>query len=106
MQSGKIPNPSIYSTSYWNNYTKASRGRLNLTRQSAYSGGWVARTDAAHQFLQIHLGSEGYNVVTGIATQGREDADQWVTKYYLQYKGLEWYNYTEQGGKTFKVSTP
>lgn len=37
----------------------------------------------ARQWLQICLGNVAR--VTGIATQGRRDAHQWVTRYVLSY---------------------
>ena len=37
----------------------------------------------AHQWLQICLGNIAR--VTGIVTQGRRDAHQWVTRYVLSY---------------------
>ena len=43
--------------------------------------------------------------MTGIATQGRQDADQWVTAYYIYYgsdgvnfaKVKHWWNYVKVG---------
>ena len=53
-------------------------------RRIGYQGGsWIARKNDLNQWLQIDLG--GYTTLTRVATQGRSDADQWVTKYKLQY---------------------
>ena len=50
--------------------------------------------------------------VTGIATQGRQDADQWVTAYYLYVsadgvnfaKVKHWWNYVKVEKNTFSNS--
>ena len=47
--------------------------------------------------------------VTGIATQGRQDADQWVTAYYIYYssdgvyfaKVKYWWNYSVKVREVF-----
>ena len=49
----------------------------------------------ARQYLQINLGNIGR--VTGIATQGRRDAHQWVTRYMLSYgDGTKFVAYRER----------
>lgn len=65
-------------------------GRLNSMPQPAKSGGWKAGTDAAGEWLQIDLGS--VQEVDAVATQGRENSEDWVTSYDLQYSlnGRTW----------------
>ncbi|CAH3189056.1 unnamed protein product, partial [Porites lobata] len=46
-------------------------------------GAWCAITNDIYQWLQVDL--RKYTTVTRIATQGRSDWNQWVTKYRLQY---------------------
>ena len=50
-----------------------------------------------HQFLQIDMRVP--MKVTSIATQGRSDANQWVTKYMLSYSidGAHYTIYWSQG---------
>ena len=104
MQSGAIPDIRLSASSTLNSYTGASLARLNLTEQGNYSGGWVAGAQASSQYLQIVFDATD-TVLTAIATQGREDADEWVKKYYLRYKNSNWHNYKETGGIFDKVST-
>ncbi|XP_015749636.1 PREDICTED: retinoschisin-like, partial [Acropora digitifera] len=62
------------------------------------AGSWSSRANDANQWLQIDLGIQNAKV-TGLASQGRADADQWVTKYKLQYSpdGVHFYFYKEPG---------
>uniref|UniRef100_A0A3B3SU38 F5/8 type C domain-containing protein n=1 Tax=Paramormyrops kingsleyae TaxID=1676925 RepID=A0A3B3SU38_9TELE len=60
---------------------------------------WLSKFQDSSQWLQIDL--KEVNVVSGILTQGRCDADEWVTKYSLQYrsdKNLNWIYYKDQTG--------
>lgn len=44
---------------------------------------------------------EGVKVISGILTQGRCDADEWMTKYSIQYRtdeNLNWVYYKDQTG--------
>ena len=103
MQSGAIPDISLSASSTWNSYTGASLARLNLTERGNYSGGWVAGVQAPSQYLQIVFGATE-TVLTGIATQGREGANQWVKSYFLIYKNSNWHNYKETRGIAYTVS--
>ncbi|KXJ11058.1 Coagulation factor VIII [Exaiptasia diaphana] len=47
-------------------------------------GAWSAKTNVAGQWIQVDIASVA--VVTRVATQGRQDASQWVTSYYLEYR--------------------
>ena len=55
----------------------------------------VSRSNEANQWIQVALGS--YTKLTGIATQGWNEVDQWVTQYLLQYSddGVNFYYYKE-----------
>ena len=103
MQSGAIQDISLSASSTWNSYTGASLARLNLTERGNYSGGWVAGVQAPSQYLQIVFGATE-TVLTGIATQGREGANQWVKSYFLIYKNSNWHNYKETRGIAYTVS--
>ena len=51
------------------------------------------------QWLQIDL--REVSVVSGIMTQGRCDADEWITKYSIQHRTTEtlnWIYYKDQTG--------
>lgn len=60
---------------------------------------WLSKFNDQHQWLQIDLKEVG--VVSGILTQGRCDADEWITKYSIQYRTvdtLNWIYYKDQTG--------
>lgn len=60
---------------------------------------WLSKFQDNSQWLQIDL--KQVMVVSGILTQGRCDADEWVTKYSVQYRSddkLNWIYYKDQTG--------
>lgn len=75
--------------------------RLHRTRTGRYMGAWVARIRNSNQWLQVALGRP--MTITGIATQGRHDANQWVTRYLVAFSqdNMHFEYYMEYG--TFKV---
>ena len=82
-QSGRIKNNQITASSMWNRYHAAWLARLHRARRGKYIGSWSSRHNNHNQWLQVDF--RRYMKVTGIATQGRQDADQWVTAYRLYY---------------------
>lgn len=98
MENGNIQDDQITASSQWNSVTHGvTRARLNLLPSSG-AGGWVALQHTIHEWLQVDLRSH-YTSVTGLATQGRNDHGQWVTKYNVQYSidGVEFEYYKENG---------
>ena len=83
MQSGEIPDLALKSSSDYNQYFGAARSRLNKQTEGSYYGGWASKHADVGQWLQIDLGK--ITKITRIATQGRYDANWWVTKYKLSY---------------------
>lgn len=60
---------------------------------------WLSKFQDNSQWLQIDLTE--VMVVSGIMTQGRCDADEWITKYSVQYRSdekLNWIYYKDQTG--------
>lgn len=60
---------------------------------------WLSKYQDTNQWLQIDL--KEVKVVSGIITQGRCDADEWITKYSVQYRtreNLNWIYYKDQTG--------
>ena len=92
MEKGQIPDGNITASSERFSTHHAFQGRLNFKVDGAKvrRGAWTAWKTDVNQWLQVNLGSH-ITRVTGVATQGREDSDEWVTKYKLQYS-----NETEQ----------
>ena len=86
MEKGQIPDGNITASSERLYTHHAFQGRLNFKVDGARvkRGAWTARKTDGYQWLQVDLGSQ-FTRVTGVATQGREDSDKWVTKYKLQY---------------------
>jgi len=61
----------------------AARARLNIVRQGSLTGSWSARYNNNLQWLQLKLNK--VSKITAFATQGRQDYNQWVKSYKLQY---------------------
>ena len=105
MENGKITNNEISASSVYNSNTGASRARLNFIPSGGVSGGWVAAVEDDKPTLTITF-SYPFTRVTGIATQGRQDASQWVKTYRLRYskpngeKGF----YQDPGETLYKVN--
>ncbi|CAH3034577.1 unnamed protein product [Pocillopora meandrina] len=80
------------------------QGRLNSNATGDSGGSWSAGNNNSSQWLQIDLLDQRNNV-TRVATQGRHDASQWVTKYKLQHSkdGISFSFYREPGDTAVKV---
>ncbi|GAA6217815.1 retinoschisin [Lates japonicus] len=73
-----------------------NKARLN---NQGFGCAWLSKFNDQHQWIQIDLREVG--VVSGILTQGRCDADEWITKYSIQYRTvdtLNWIYYKDQTG--------
>ncbi|XP_072039690.1 uncharacterized protein [Amphiura filiformis] len=66
----------------------AYEGRLNY--QSGH-GAWIAGANDYDQWIAVDLGY--LQTVTGVVTQGRHGANQWVTSYTIEYSedGVTWF---------------
>ena len=91
VESGKISNSQITSSTAYHPRVAAVQGRLNG------AASWSARVKNRNQWIQIDLGRD--EVVTAIATQGRANANQWVTSYYVSYSldGKVFFSYKTKG---------
>ena len=85
MESGAIFDSQITASSVYTFKHAASNARLHFkgTENPLRRAGWAAKEKNTNQWLQVDL--QQTTRVIGIATQGRHDWDQWVTKYKLQY---------------------
>ncbi len=97
MENGTISDAQITGSSQWDANHAAIQGRLNFKAIPWSAGCWSAGSNDLHPWLQVDMGSQ-YTKVTRVATQGRNDYDQWVTKYKLQYSndGASFQYYREQ----------
>ncbi|KAK3734386.1 hypothetical protein QZH41_006205 [Actinostola sp. cb2023] len=102
MQSRAIPDARITASSMWDGNHAPAQGRLNYKPPRGHSGSWSSKHNRVGQWIQVDLNR--VTKVTGIATQGRTNANQWVTKYKLQYSldGKTFNNY--EGGKVFTAN--
>ena len=96
MENGDIFDRQITASSQLDANHSAIQGRLNLEATGNKAQSWSAISNDLSQWLQVDLGSPNTKV-TGVATQGRNDPPQWVTKYKLQYRDDEvnFHYYTE-----------
>ena len=85
MQSGDIPDSAITALSSANAVSYApSVGRLHfLSAGSGRYGSWAAGANNAQQWFQVDFGS--WTKVTAVATQGRQDSNQWVKTFSMSY---------------------
>ena len=83
MQNGRIRSTQVSASSSWDRNHGPSNGRLHLRRVGSRMGAWCARHNNRYQWYQVDFGRP--TRVVKVATQGRQDARQWVTQYYLSY---------------------
>ena len=104
MENGRISDGQINASTEHDRYHSAKRARLHIKTDGSKTGAWSAATNDANQWLQVDLGGN-VNIVTSVATQGRQDAPQWVKKYKLKYSddAANFQPYIEQGQTTIKV---
>ena len=101
MQDKRITDSQVTSSSMYNRGHGPWRARLQ-GRNRGGRGAWSARHNNRKQWIQVNLGT--ITRVKGVATQGRFDANQWVTSYRVSYSinGVKFYPYKE--GRNAKVS--
>ena len=100
MENGAISDGQICASSQLDSSHAFIQARLHFKATAGKAGSWSARSNDVNQWLQIDLASRNTNV-TRVATQGRNDSLQWVTKYKLQYSNDDVnYQYYKQQGQT------
>ena len=73
----RIRNGGFSASTYYNSALAPWHGRLN------HRWSWSGRQRNRKQWLQVYIGV--LTRVKGVATQGRQDANQWVKSYKLTY---------------------
>ena len=97
LENGNIPDSAITASSIANSYYRADQGRLQAQYESGGYGSWLAGTSNNQQWFQVDFGS--WTKVARVATQGRLNAAQWVTRFTLAYSydGVFYKDYVEEG---------
>ena len=104
VESGAISDRQMSASSQWDDYLAVSQGRLNVKAVPGKGGSWSAKDNDVSQWLQVDLGNP-HTKVTALATQGRNDYPQWVTKYKVQYSrdGVSFRYFMEEQSRTIRV---
>ena len=95
VEDGRIIDQEMQASSYYNYWLAPRHARLNQRRVGRKGAAWCAKRNNRAQWLQVDFGA--LTAVRRFATQGRQNADQWVTSYYLSYSrnGYKFARYTE-----------
>ncbi|XP_068705637.1 uncharacterized protein [Montipora foliosa] len=98
MESRGITDGQISASSQYDARHAPTKARLNYKPSVREPGAWSAGRRDKNPWLQIDLRNR-ITKVTRVATQGRPDIPQWVTKYKLQYSdnGKDFMNYKMKG---------
>ena len=98
MESGKIPDSALTSSSSWSSSWAPQTARLNRLLDGC---AWLSAsgTDPKKSWLQVDFGNE--TIVTGVATQGSCTEVQWVKSYVIWYSNdaVNWKYYKEGGAR-------
>ncbi|XP_038060463.1 lactadherin-like [Patiria miniata] len=102
MEDGCIPDERITASSFFRNSASHAppRARLNI---QGYAEGWCY-DDSTDNSPWIQVDFVGIVTITGLITQGRGDANFWVTEYQVTYSddGQSWNNVTDADGTPIK----
>ena len=83
LESGLVTFQQMTASSTFKKNHGPSNGRLNHAAANGKTGAWSAGANDTNQWLQVDFGR---NVrITKLATQGRQDYDQWVKTFTLSY---------------------
>ena len=97
MESSAISDGQITASTVRDVNHASFQGRLHYLAIPGKAGSWSAKFNNLDQWLQIDLGNQLIKI-TGLATQGRNNFGQWVTKYKVQYSddGANFRYYSDQ----------
>lgn len=87
LEDKRLHDGAMTASTYHNGYLTPWNGRIN------HRWSWAPRSSARNQWLQIYFGTLA--TVTGVAMQGRQDANQWVKTFKLTFSrdGFNFVNY-------------
>ena len=97
MQNGEIPGSAVTASTEYNGNYIANNGRLWFSVINSNYYGWLSSPADTNQYLQVTF--KKWTKVTGIASQGRGNAGQWVKSYTLlyTYDGIFFRHYKQSG---------
>ena len=96
LEDKRVTDGSLTASTYYNHHLSPWHGRLN----SRWS--WSVRRNRRGEWFQVNFVE--LMRIKGVATQGRQDASQWVRSYTIMYSvdGMNFVSYKE--GRTTKVN--
>ena len=77
LEDKRLHNGAMTASTYYNGYLAPWHGRIN------HRWSWSARRNTRSQWLQVYFG--GLARITGVMSQGRQDANQWVKTFLLTF---------------------
>ena len=83
MEDRRIPDSRITVSSFKPCYYGPTNARLNRPAGWGTTGAWSAGSNDFMEWIQVDLGVA--KKVSGVVLQGRQELDQWVTRYKVQY---------------------
>lgn len=83
MKSKTISDQAITASSIFDQYHGPERTRLDIVKEGLFSGGWMPSYLNLGQWIQVDL--TNITKITGVATQGLQELDNWVTKYSITF---------------------
>ena len=102
MYNGLISDSSITASSSFSYNAAPELGRLHhLMSGSGTHGVWMPATNNKFQWLQVDMGN--WTRVTGVATQGRQNTNQWVKSYSLSTSDGEFFEFFKTNSGVKKV---
>ena len=89
LEDKRVPNGHLSASTYYNHHLSPWHGRLN------HRWSWSVRLRRVGQWFQVNFVE--LIRVKGVATQGRQDANQWVRSYTVSYStdGMNFVPYKE-----------
>ena len=95
LEDRRVPDGQLTASTYYNYHLSPWYGRLN----GIYS--WSVRSNRRGQWFQVNFVE--LMRIKGVATQGRQNANQWVRSYTVRYSGDGMYFRSYTQGRRVKV---
>jgi hypothetical protein len=83
LKDGRIPDGVIRASSHFDENHRERQCRLDSVPTTGQSGAWCSLKLDTNQWIQVTFWQP--TVITAVAIQGRQDCDQWITRYEILY---------------------